>query len=69
MGIRLFSKIQSKYWPNATMVAEKCVQAYQDFVDGKDITVYETLIGFKETPDMQMAIMQNTNEGFDLGEK
>ena len=51
------------------MVAEKCVQAYQDFVDGKDITVYETLVGFKETPDMQMAIMQNTNEGFDLGEK
>jgi len=31
--------------------------------------VYETLVGFKETPDMQMAIMQNTNEGFDLGEK
>ena len=24
MGVRLFSKIQSKYWPNAPMVAEKC---------------------------------------------
>jgi len=36
------------------MVAEKCAQAYQDFIDGKDITVYETLVGFKESPDMNM---------------
>ena len=70
MGVRLFSKIQSKYWPNPNMVADKCVQAYQDFVDGKDITVYETLVGFKETPDMQMAMIQSGNDQFDLlGEK
>jgi len=53
------------------MVAEKCAQAYQDFIDGKDITVYETLVGFKESPDMnmQMAMMQSANDGFDLSEK
>jgi len=46
-------------------------QAYQDFIDGKDITVYETLVGFKESPDMnmQMAMMQSANDGFDLSEK
>lgn len=71
MGVRLFSKLQSKYWPNASMVAEKCVRAYQDFIDGKDITVYETLVGFKETPDMnmQMAMLQTGSNGFDAGEK
>ena len=70
-GVRLFSKIQSKYWPNAKMVAEKAAHAYQDFIDGKDITVYETLVGFKESPDMnmQIAMMQSSNNGFDIGEQ
>ena len=64
MGVRLFSKIQSKFWPSPTLVADKCAQAYQDFIEGKDITVYETLVGFKENPDMKMqiAMMQSAQD-------
>ena len=41
-GVRLFSKIQSGMWPHIGLLAQKCQRAYNDYMAGKDITMYET---------------------------
>lgn len=34
MGVRLFSKKLCNVWPNNGLVAQKCVNAYDDYVSG-----------------------------------
>ena len=34
MGVRLFSKKLCNVWPNNLLVAQKCVNAYDDVVNG-----------------------------------
>lgn len=41
MGVRIYSKIKSKLWPNISMLSQKCVNAWNDFHDGKGISEYE----------------------------
>ena len=36
MNVKLFSKILSNTWPNYSLVAQKCVKAYDDIVSGGD---------------------------------
>lgn len=43
MGVRLFSKVQSGVWPNATRVAERCLAAFNDYEANQDISEYETM--------------------------
>jgi len=42
MGVRLFSKKLSGVWPHYRLLVEKCRNAFNDYADGKDISIYET---------------------------
>ena len=44
MGVSLFSKIESKIWPNVTALAEKCVNCYRAYVSNKEIDIFEHAI-------------------------
>jgi hypothetical protein len=44
MGVRLFSKIESKMWPNIPALAEKCVNCYKAYVSNKEIDNFELTI-------------------------
>ena len=41
MGVRLYSKIESLQWPNNTLLTQKCLNAYNDYLAGQDIRKYE----------------------------
>lgn len=41
MGVRVFSKVASRLWPNTSAVAMKCVRAFNDFHEGNQIGQYE----------------------------
>lgn len=41
MGIKIYSKIESLVWPNNTLLAQKCLRVYNDYVQGNDITQYQ----------------------------
>ncbi len=42
MGVRLFSKKLSGVWPHIRLLKEKCKNAYDDYIAGNDISIYET---------------------------
>ena len=42
LGTRIFSKIQSRIWPNPKLLAERCFKAYMAFTSGRDISEFET---------------------------
>lgn len=52
MGVRLFSKISSGTWPHTSLLAEKCVNAYNDFMSNKDISIYETTVAIRRSQNM-----------------
>lgn len=41
MGVRVYSKILSKTWPNNTLLLAKCVRAWDDYKSGSPIGSYE----------------------------
>jgi hypothetical protein len=41
MGIRVYSKILTRLWPNIPGLANKCVKIYNEHLEGKDISHYE----------------------------
>lgn len=41
MGVRLFSKKLSNVWPNNTLVAQKCLRAYEGVVAGGSPSEWE----------------------------
>lgn len=41
MGFRLYSKITTRLWPNNSLVALKCARAWNDYVQGNDLSQYE----------------------------
>ena len=42
MGVRIFSKKLSGVWPHYRLLAEKCKNAFNDYIAGNDISIYET---------------------------
>ena len=36
----IFSKLKGGYWPNCELVADKCVNVYNDEMQGKDCSQY-----------------------------
>ena len=41
MGIKLFSKIQCKMWPNIPILADKCVKCYRAYVKNQSLDQFE----------------------------
>ena len=52
MGVRLYSKISTRLWPNNNLVVMKCLKVWNDFQEGKDISGYE-YISKKKRMEMQ----------------
>jgi hypothetical protein len=49
MGFRLYSKIATRLWPNTSLVALKCAKAWNDYVQGNDLSQYEYVSKKKKT--------------------
>ena len=59
MGVKLYSKIESKKWPDVPKLIEKCKFVYIEFISGKDISEYE-FDKRTELLDVDMASVQIT---------
>lgn len=52
MGVKLFSKKLCNVWPNNTLVAQKCLNAYEDVVSGGNANNWEHVKTVKRSETM-----------------